>query len=105
MNNHRYSVGWKRSSTHNFGKLFNVKHETIYDKSIYLLSADPYRYAYGKADYPGFEFNGMYWTQINNVIILYKVLDDKKKVIIETCVYENTERSHQVFYGIEPDNE
>jgi hypothetical protein len=74
MNYNHYSVGWKRNATHKFGKLFNVKHEIIFDKSSYLLSEDPYRYACGKADYPGFEFNGItlkglikYFMELNQI--------------------------------------
>lgn len=100
-----YRVGWSRAATKSLSKLFNVDYKSVFTKSTFLLSTDPRKKAYGVTDYSGFNYNGYYWVLINNVVIVYKVSDEQRRVFIEACCYANTEESAQVFWGIEPDEE
>lgn len=50
-------------------------------------------------DYPGFEFNGYFWTYINNVIVVYDVLEAEKKVLVDACYSALTGFTLQRFFG------
>lgn len=40
---------------------------------------------------------------INDVIIIYRIAHNGKKVLIVACYYANNEQSHEVFWEINPD--
>lgn len=100
-----YHVGWNEVASTALAKLFNIDPYKVFKRSKQLLSLNPYKQAHGVADYPGFEFNGYYWTLIHNVIVLYRVSDEKKTVFIEACFFANTELSHEIFWDIDPSKE
>lgn len=101
----KYRVAWKRKATEKFGRLFNVDHRRVFRNSKHVLSLDPFHYADGVADFPGYEFNGYFWIKINNVILIYRVLLDEKLVTIETCYSALTGEVAEIFYNISPDDE
>ncbi|MFC7394013.1 hypothetical protein [Scopulibacillus cellulosilyticus] len=105
MMDNKFRVTWERTALRNLGKFFNIDYEKVYFRTKLLLSHNPYELAEGVADYPGFEFNGYFWTLINNVIIVYRILKEKEQVLVEACYYANTEISHQIFWGINPEEE
>lgn len=61
----KYEVRWSKTAALALSKLFNIDHETVFIRSLTLLSGDPKAKAYGVANFPKFRFNGYYWTLIN----------------------------------------
>lgn len=86
-------------------QLFNINHDQVYRRSKHLLAQNPYLQAYGIADFPGFAFNGYYWTLINNVVVVYRISQSEEKVFIDACYYANTEQSAEIFWDIDPNDE
>lgn len=105
MDNRRFQVIWERTALVQLGILFNINHEKVYRRSKFLLSLYEYRHTKNVADYPGFEYNGYLWTMIHNVIVVYRVSNKNESVFVEACYYANTEISHEIFWGIDPDDE
>lgn len=105
MENKRFHVIWERTALERLGKLFNIDHEKVYKRSKFLLSLPSYRQTENVADYPGFEYNGYLWLIIHNVIVVYRVSEKEESVFVEACFYANTQTSHEIFWGIDPDAE
>jgi hypothetical protein len=105
MKGKHYRVGWNKSASAALAKLFNIDPNQVFKRSKYLLSTDPYAQTYGVAESPGFEFNGHSWTLIHNVILIYHVSEEENTVLVEACYYANTKESHEVFWGIDPEDE
>ncbi|MDE5413986.1 hypothetical protein [Alkalihalobacterium chitinilyticum] len=80
-------------------KPFKINPKLVFRNSKVVLSVDPRQKAYDVVDYPGFQFNGYYWTYINNVIIVYDVLDKEKKVLVDACYSALTGFTLETFYG------
>ncbi|CAM4070953.1 hypothetical protein L1N85_08715 [Paenibacillus alkaliterrae] len=97
-NDNGYLVGWRRTATKGLAKIFNVDHERVYDASISVLSR-PYKNSMGVANYPNFKFNGFHWTEIGNVIVVYKINDEKKLVSIQAAFSAVTGFAMKRFYG------
>ncbi|MEK4517478.1 hypothetical protein NSS64_19490 [Paenibacillus sp. FSL H8-0122] len=107
MNNDRYNVLWTtyaRVALARMGK-FKVNSANVFKRSISVLNDEPKYKADGVSDFPGFEFNGYYWVLIGNVIIIYRIDEDLRKVYVDACYFANTGLSHYVFWGIDPDEE
>lgn len=98
----RYKVIWERNALTRLGKLFNVDHEKVYIRSKFILSFNYYQNPLNVAEYPGFEFNGYLWILIHNVIVIYRISEEKESVFVEACYFANTELSHEIFWGIDP---
>ncbi|WP_017754494.1 type II toxin-antitoxin system RelE/ParE family toxin [Calidifontibacillus oryziterrae] len=105
MEGKNYRVVWSKKAIQALGRLFNINHRIVFNRSKILLSHSLETQAEGIADFPEFKFNGYYWTLINNVIIVYKVVDEENSVFIQACYFANTEQSHYIFYKIEPEKE
>lgn len=105
MKDNHYHVSWNKEASAAIAKLFNIEPNQIFKRSKALLSQNPYQVANGVAKYPGFEFNGYYWVLINNVIVLYWIVESKQQVFVDACFFANTEQSHEIFWGIDPDDE
>ncbi|WP_066309742.1 hypothetical protein [Bacillus sp. FJAT-29814] len=101
----KFRVSWSRAAVQALARLFNINHKMVYSKSKNILSKEPRKKAFGVADYPGFYLNGYFWILINNVVIIYRVSDEQKRVFIDACYYANTEETVQIFWGIEPDED
>lgn len=102
MVNKRFSVVWERNALDRLGKLFNVDHEKVYTRSKLILSLNYYSDPIHVAEYSGFGFNGYSWVLIHNVIIIYRVSEERETVFVEACYFANTELSHEIFWGIDP---
>lgn len=100
-----YRVLWTRPALKALAKLFNISHNDIFKRSQLILCRDPYKQSDGVADYPDFKYNVYCWILIHNVILIYTVSDAKAVVRVRACYFANTEVSHQIFWGIEPDEE
>jgi hypothetical protein len=86
-------------------KEYQVNSMSVFRRSKDVLSDNPSSKAYGVSDFPGFEFNGYYWTLIGNVVIIYKVHEHLQEVHVDACYFANTGLSHYIFWGIDPDEE
>lgn len=60
-------------------KLFNINPKLVFRNSKSILAVNPREKADDVVDYPDFEFNHYYWIYINNVIVVYDVLDEEKR--------------------------
>lgn len=105
MTDNKFRVAWKRKAAGNFGKLFNVDHRRVLRNSKHILSLNPFHFANGVADFPGYEFNGHFWVNVNNVILIYRIHSDEKLVSIEACYSALTGEVAEVFYDVSPDDE
>lgn len=104
----RYKVLWGEDARFNLAEMekFKVNPNLVFNKSKHLLSGLPRRVAIDVVDFEDFKYNGYYWVLINNVIVVYIVFESGKKVFIDASFFANTAWSHQVFWGINPeDNE
>ncbi|MGG5255372.1 hypothetical protein ACQYAD_18255 [Neobacillus sp. SM06] len=63
-------------------KPYKMNPKWVFRNSKSILSVKPREKADEVVDYPDFEFNGYYWIYINNVIIVYDVLEVEKKVLL-----------------------
>lgn len=86
-------------------QLYKLDSMNVFRQSKIILNYIPEHKSYGISDYPGFNFNGYYWTLIGNVIIIYKIDHELHEVYVDACFFANTAASHQVFWGIEPEEE
>jgi hypothetical protein len=77
----------------------------VFRRSKAILTALPLEKAYGISDYPGYEFNGYFWTFNGNVVLIYMVIDTLREVHMDACYFANTGMSHYIFCGIDPDEE
>ncbi len=67
---------------------FNVKPNWVFRKSLSLLSRNPQQVAYdivSTDEDVASEFNDYYWVLINNVILIYEILDHENKVLVDAC--------------------
>lgn len=78
---------------------FNIDPKMVFRNSKSILSIKPREKAHDIAEYPDFEFNGYYWIFINNVIIVYQVIDADERVLIDACYSALTGFALQVFFG------
>lgn len=107
MNNDQFKVLWTSYARVALARMkeFKVDPMHVFRRSKAVLASNPESRAYGISDFPGFEFNGYFWTLIGNVVIIYKVLDHISEVHVDACYFANTGKSHHVFWGIDPDEE
>ncbi|WP_170287524.1 hypothetical protein [Aquibacillus halophilus] len=63
------------------------------------MSVKPREKADNVVDYRDFEFNGYYWEYINNVIVVYNVLEKDKKVLVDACYSALTGFTLHIFFG------
>lgn len=99
MGEEDYVVGWRNAATQNLGEIYNADHEKVYDRAKIILSRNPHKNAIGKACYPGFKFNGYKWTELYNVIFVYKIDEQNRKVSIEASYSALTGFAQRIFYG------
>lgn len=104
-----YDVIWIGRARINLVKLgkFKVQPDWIFKKTKSLLAHQPYRAAYDRVESNDgriAEFEGYYWTLINNVIIIYEILEDERKILVDATFFANTAWAHYVFWNIEPED-
>lgn len=104
MADKRFRILWSKKAIENFKTLFNVDHRKVIRNSEHVLSVNPFRCAYGIANFPGYKFKGYFWMKVNNVILIYRVDADYKLVSIEGCYSALTGEVAEMFYGVSPDD-
>lgn len=109
IRNDEYDVIWIDSARVKLAEMsrFKVKPNWVFRKSLSLLSRNPQQVAYDVVSSDNdvaSEFNGYYWVLINNVIVIYEILDHKNKVLVDASFFANTAWAHYVFWHIEPED-
>lgn len=96
-----YEVLWGLKARISLAEMqpYKINPKLVFRNSINTLSEEPKEKAMDIVDDPDFEFNGYYWTYINNVIIVYEVLDKEKKVLIDACYSALTGFALRMFFG------
>ncbi|QQK75036.1 hypothetical protein HUG15_05085 [Salicibibacter cibarius] len=107
--NNDYEVIWIDRARIKLAEMskFNIDPNLVFRRSLSLLSKDPKKVAYDLVNTDndvGYEFNGYYWILINNVIVIYEVLDNENKVLVDASFFANTAWAHYVFWHIEPED-
>ena len=87
------------------GEKFKINRKRAYRNALSMLAFRPREQAEGIVDYPGFEFNGYYWANINNAVVVYDVDEPSGTVFIDGCFYANYGESAEIFWGIFPDDD
>lgn len=91
MKHNTYRVLWTSHARVALARMsaYKVNSVNVFRRSKIVLSDEPTEKAYSVSDFPGFEYNGYFWTLIGNVIILYTVHDEIKEVHVDACYYAN----------------
>lgn len=100
-NDSRYEVIWGQKARVNLAKMmpYKIDPKLVFRNSKSILSVKPREKAYDFVDFPNFEFNGYYWIYINNVIVVYDILEAEKKVLVDACYSALTGFTLQRFFG------
>jgi len=80
-------------------KQFNINPKRVFRNSKSILAVNPRETAYDVLNDPDSEFNGYYWIYINNVILVYDVIEVERKVLVDACYSALTGFSLRTFYG------
>lgn len=80
-------------------KRYRINPKLVFRNSKSTLSTNPHEKANDVVEYPGLEFNGYYWIYINNVILVYDILEEDKLVLIDACYSALTGFTLRSFYG------
>lgn len=106
MNNHKlYEVIWNPQAAidlKEYVKYAKTTIDKIYDLSNMRLQKNPHKKGV-YVEFKNFEYNGYYWTNIHNIILVYEIIETERIVVIEASFYANNELSAQIFYDIDPD--
>ncbi|MCT2537161.1 hypothetical protein NC661_05680 [Aquibacillus koreensis] len=96
-----YEVIWGQKARVKLAEMkpFKIDPKMVFRNSKSILSVKPHKKADDVANYPDFEFNGYYWIYINNVILVYDVLEEERKVLVDACYSALTGFALQIFYG------
>jgi hypothetical protein len=107
MENKVYKVLWSTYARVNLARMkqYKVDPMNVFRRSKSILTTTPQAKAYGISDFPGYEFNGYYWTLIGNTALIYKINETLLEVHVDACYFANTGLSHYIFWGIDPDGE
>ncbi|KEF37581.1 hypothetical protein M670_03160 [Schinkia azotoformans MEV2011] len=103
-NNNLYEVIWNPDAAidqEEYAVYAKTTTEEIYDISLLKLSTKPYAKG-NKVIFKKFEYDGYYWINIRNIILVFEILEEDKIVAIEATYFANNERSAQIFYDIDP---
>src|SRR5699024_5671248 len=97
----RYEVIWGQKARVKLAEMkpYKIDPKLVFRNSKSILSAKPREKAIDVVDYPNFDFNGYYWMYINNVIVVYDVLESEEKVLVDACYSALTGFTLQRFYG------
>jgi hypothetical protein len=96
-----YEVVWEQKARLKLAEMrkFKIKLKNVFRNTKSILSVEPCEKANGIANYPGFGFYGYHWIYINNVIVVYDVLEEEKKVLVDACYSTLTGFTLQKNYG------
>jgi len=96
-----YEVIWALNARVKLAEMkpFKIDVKKVFGNSKGILSVNPREKADDVLDDLDFEFNGYYWIYINNVIIVYDVLEVEKKVLVDACYSALTGFTLKRFFG------
>jgi hypothetical protein len=97
-----FSVEWSRTALRALWSFQRIHHDEVYKQSLRILGRDPFSQADKIADYPNYAYNGLCLKLIRNVVLVYSVHSDSRKVRIRACYHGGTGVVAQILYGIEP---
>lgn len=97
-----YSVTWSKTALRALLGFNNVDHDSVYRLSQHLLSKEPFAQADKVADYENYRYNGYSLKMIRNVVVVYSVNVNARKVQIRACHHGGTGEVAQILYGIHP---
>ncbi|MCC3359265.1 hypothetical protein [Bacillus sp. REN16] len=97
----RYEVVWGIKARVRLAEMqpFKINPKLVFRNSKDQLALKPKDKALGFVDNRGFEFDGYYWAYINNVIIVYQVLDEENLVLVDACYSALTGFALKTFFG------
>ncbi|MFY3791803.1 hypothetical protein ACOQFO_08910 [Ureibacillus sp. MALMAid1270] len=97
----RYEVLWGQKARLRLAEMkpYKIDPKLVFRNSKNILSVKPREKAYDVVEFPDFEFNGYYWIYINNVIIVYDILESEKMVLVDACYSALTGFTLQHFFG------
>lgn len=97
-----FSVEWSKTALRTLFRFNNIDHDSVYRLSKNLLSKEPFAQADKIADYENYRYNGYCLKMIRNVVVVYTVNVNTKKVLIRACHHGGTGEVAQILYGIRP---
>jgi len=102
-----YRVRWGQGARLELAEMepFKINPRLVFMKSKHLLRRSPHKVAYDVVDFEDSEYSGYYWTLINNVILVYAIFDPERSVFVFASFFANTAWAHQIFWGIEPEDD
>jgi len=97
----RYEVIWGQKARVKLAgmKPFKIDPKLVFRNSKSILAVKPRDKAEDIVDFPNFELNGYLWIYINNVIVVYDVIEAEKKVLVDACYSAITGFTLQKFFG------
>lgn len=97
-----FLVEWSKTALRTLFSFNKIDHDSVYRLSHSLLSKEPFVQADKVADYENYRYNGYCLKMIRNVVIVYSVNENTKKVLIRACHHGGTGEVAQILYGIKP---
>lgn len=97
-----YSVEWSKTALRTLFGFNKTDHDSVYRLSLNLLSKAPFAQADKVADYENYQYNGYCLKMIRNVVIVYSVNVNAKRVMVRACHQGGTGEVAQILYGIKP---
>jgi mRNA-degrading endonuclease RelE of RelBE toxin-antitoxin system len=95
-----YSVAWSKTALRTLLGFNKVDHDSVYRLS--QNSKEPFAQADKVADYENYRYNGYCLKMIRNVVIVYTINVNVRKVQIRACHHGGTGEVAQILYGIRP---
>lgn len=96
-----YEVVWDKGARLKLAQMkdyLTTSPQEIFKKSKLILSNHPQNKGV-KVTFSGYEFEDYYWVNINNVIIVYDVVEPNNQVLVDACFFTNTGFSLRTFFG------
>ncbi|WP_062349897.1 hypothetical protein [Bacillus kwashiorkori] len=97
-----FTVQWSKTALRKLFSFNQIDHDSVFRLSQTLLRKEPFAQADKIADYENYQFNGYCLKMIRNVVIVYTVNDNTKKVLVRACHHGGTGEVAQILYGIKP---
>lgn len=100
----KYEVIWNRDAALDlieYVKFAKTTVDEVYNKAQSQLCFKPHDHG-RKVLFKGFEFDGYYWINVKNIILIYEIFDEEKVVAIDASYFANNAQSAEIFYGIDP---
>lgn len=97
-----YLVEWSKTALRTLFRFNKIDHDMVYRLSLNLLSKEPFSKADKVADYENYQYNGYCLKMIRNVVVVYSVNTNTKKVQVRACYHGGTGEVAEILYDIKP---